>query len=121
MNHGTNKKEKKKRKKNTVNGDYAQILSPHGLDKIRSDKIIILFTAVIYLFTHDSVIFFFETTASKLSIFQLYHWSIPILLILFSVTRNYGIFLQTGMALFDIKPIQFLTITSKHYSSFASF
>lgn len=48
----------KKRNKNTVNGDYAQILSPHGLDKIGSDKIIILFTAVIYLFTHDSVIFF---------------------------------------------------------------
>lgn len=51
-------RDQQKRKKNTVNGDYAQILSPHGLDKIRSDKIIILFTAVIYLFTHDSVIFF---------------------------------------------------------------
>lgn len=49
---------RKKRNKNTVSGDYAQILSPHGLDKIRSDMIIILFTAVIYLFTHDSVIFF---------------------------------------------------------------
>lgn len=66
-------KRNKKRNKNTVNGDYAQILSPHGLDKITSNKIIILFTAVIYLFTHDSVIFFFETTARKLSIFQLYH------------------------------------------------
>lgn len=52
------KENRKKRNKNTVNGDYAQILSPHGLNKIRSDKIIILFTAVIYLFTHDSVIFF---------------------------------------------------------------
>lgn len=30
-------KRKKKRNKNTVNGYYAQILSPHGLDKIRSD------------------------------------------------------------------------------------
>lgn len=60
---------RKKRNKNTVSGDYAQILSPHGLDKIRSDMIIILFTAVIYLFTHDSVIFFLRDNR----IFQLFH------------------------------------------------
>lgn len=66
-------KRNKKRNKNTVNGDYAQILSPHGLDKIRSDKIIILFTAVIIFLRMIVLFFFFETTASKLSIFQLYH------------------------------------------------
>lgn len=65
------KKRKKKRNTNTVNGDYAQILSPHGLDKIRSDKIIILFTAVIYLFTHDSVIFFLRDNRKKTFYFSI--------------------------------------------------